>query len=304
MGCRTGTGADWTAREDKQQKDEELGGRRGQGQQEATIMKIMYTNVQSIHGKLNELSAYAAEAKPDFILLTETWCNPSITDADLCLPGYQMETELRADRDDTHNGLGGGILVYSRNGLKILPTDKMGENFHQYVTFKILTTGEPVNIILAYRPPNSRKENTTKLCELLENRPKNTILIGDINLPNIDWTTGQSDSRGRELYNTVQEENLEQLIRFPTHNKGNVLDLLITNMASQVVSVFDDGKLGRSDHSIIIAELKVTKMLKKNRDRTLNWAKADYKSIREYLKHINWDQLFSNKSVEEAWEAL
>ena len=62
MGCRTGTGADWTAREDKQQKDEELGGRRGQGQQEATIMKIMYTNVQSIHGKLNELSAYAAEA--------------------------------------------------------------------------------------------------------------------------------------------------------------------------------------------------------------------------------------------------
>ena len=75
-------------------------------------------------------------------------------------------------------------------------------------------------------------------------------------------------------------------------------------MASQVVSVFDDGKLGRSDHSIIIAELKVTKMLKKNRDRTLNWAKADYKSIREYLKHINWYQLFSNKSVEEAWEAL
>ena len=75
-------------------------------------------------------------------------------------------------------------------------------------------------------------------------------------------------------------------------------------MASQVVSVFDDGKLGRSDHSIIIAELKVTKMLKKNRDRTPNWAKADYKSIREYLKHINWDQLFSNKSVEEAWEAL
>ena len=241
----------------------------------------MYTNAQSIIGKLNELSAYTAEARPDFILLTETWCNPSITNADLSLPGYQLETELREDREDTHNGLGGGLLVYSRQGNKILPLDKNAD-FHQYLTFKILTTGEPVNIILAYRPPNSRKENVTKLCELLKNMPNRTILIGDINLPNIDWTSGQSDSKGRELWNVVQEENLEQLVTFPTHNKGNVLDLIITNMASQVISVFDDGKLGKSDHSIIIAEIKATKMLKKNKERTPNWNKADYHSIRTY----------------------
>ena len=263
----------------------------------------MYTNAQSIIGKLNKLSAYTAEARPDFILLTETWCNPSITNADLSLPGYQLETELREDREDTHNGLGGGLLVYSRQGNKILPLDKNAD-FHQYLTFKILTTGEPVNIILAYRPPNSRKENVTKLCELLKNMPNRTILIGDINLPNIDWTSGQSDSKGRELWNVVQEENLEQLVTFPTHNKGNVLDLIITNMASQVISVFDDGKLGKSDHSIIIAEIKATKMLKKNKERTPNWNKADYHSIRTYLKHVNWDQLFENKTVEQAWEAL
>ena len=120
--------------------------------------------MHSILGKLNELAAYAVDEKPDFILLTESWCNQSINDANLSIPGYQLEPEIRRDRDDTLNGLGGGLLVYSRNGLKILPFKLQEDNgFHQHVCFKIITRGEPINIILAYRPPSSTKENFDKL---------------------------------------------------------------------------------------------------------------------------------------------
>ena len=105
-----------------------------------------------------------------------------------------------------------------------------------------------------YRPPSSGNENEQNLCELLKNLPKNTIIIGDINLPHIDWSRGGSDALGRELFESVQERGLVQLIHFPTHDKGNILDLLITNMANKIISVYNDGKLGKSDHCIIIAK--------------------------------------------------
>ena len=237
--------------------------------------------------------------------MTETWCNPSITDADLSIPGYQLETELRKDRTDTANGIGGGLLVYSRNGLKILPLDTLqAVDFHQCVAFKVLTTGEPVNIVLTYRPPNSNRENFNKLLDILSKLPRDTVLIGDINIPHVDWTSGRGDARGRELFNTVLEENLEQLVNFPTHNKGSTLDLVITNMADKIVSVHDDGKLGRSDHSIITVDVKVSKTIKKEKPRTPNWTKADVTGMRQYLADIDWDTLLDGASTEKAWDTL
>ena len=52
---------------------------------------------------MNELAAYAAEEDPDFILLTETWCNVTINNAALSIPGYQLETDLRRDRENRYN---------------------------------------------------------------------------------------------------------------------------------------------------------------------------------------------------------
>ncbi len=52
------------------------------------------------------------ELEPDVILLTETWCNDSVSNASLSLENYKLETELRKDRCDTANGVGGGLLVY------------------------------------------------------------------------------------------------------------------------------------------------------------------------------------------------
>ena len=61
---------------------------------------------------------HAVDQCPDIILLTETWCNANMLDLALAIPGYQSETDLRTDMRDTTNGLGGGLLVYSKLGLK------------------------------------------------------------------------------------------------------------------------------------------------------------------------------------------
>jgi hypothetical protein len=168
------------------------------------------------------------------------------------LAEYNLETDLRRDRNDTSGGIGGGLLVYTRSNIRILPCDKFSDNeFNQFCSFKISTSGEQLNLILAYRPPSAPQKNTTALCDILRNLNNNSILIGDINMPNIDWVEEKIDAKGRELLETVTEEGLQQMVSFPTHTKGNILDLVITNCAERVIDIEDMGRLGRSDHCMI-----------------------------------------------------
>jgi hypothetical protein len=76
-------------------------------------VKILFTNTQSIISKINKLSAVADDRKPDLVLLPETWCNTSTDNATLTIPDFNLELELRRDREDTGQGVGGGLLVYS-----------------------------------------------------------------------------------------------------------------------------------------------------------------------------------------------
>ena len=92
--------------------------------------------------------------------------------------------------------MGGGLLVYVKSGLSILPYDKFCENsFNQFCCFKLVNTGEPLHFILVYRPPSSNIENLSKLCDMLANLDRNTFVIGDFNIPNVNW---QDMAAGRD----------------------------------------------------------------------------------------------------------
>ena len=272
-----------------------------QASKEAPLLKICFTNARSLPGKINELSVYATVAEPDIILICESWCNDKISNAFLNIPGYQLETDLRTDRKDTGNGIGGGLLVYSKLGVKILINDKFDKNaFNQFCAFTVKTESFPLHIVLAYRPPTSNTDNLIQLCDILRKLDGNSILIGDINLPNIDWASGGADARGRRLLDAIDDAGLVQLVNFATHDKGNLLDLVITNCSDKVLSVSDDGKLANSDHCILSIELTIPNK-KKIKKRTPNWNKANYSELREYLWGINWRENLTGENVEEEW---
>jgi len=110
---------------------------------------VLYTNAQSLVNKVNELTATASDLNPDLILVTETWCRSDVTDAYLAVPGYKLQADLCKDREDTTNGVGGGLLVYAKLGLALLPGDDEGV-FTQHTCFKLLTCKDILNIILLY----------------------------------------------------------------------------------------------------------------------------------------------------------
>jgi hypothetical protein len=108
-------------------------------------------NSQSLPSKINELDVLVVDAEPDLIIICETWCNTDINNASLNISGYEFQTDLRLDRVDTAHGVGGGLAVYSKNGLEILVCDKV-QQFNQYCKFKISSCGEDIFFLCCIPP--------------------------------------------------------------------------------------------------------------------------------------------------------
>ncbi len=78
------------------------------------------------------------------------------------------------------------------------------------------------------------------------------------------------------------EEGLEQLISFPTHVKGNILVLILTNCPDKVLDVLETGRLGKSDHCMIIVELNFQPDNQVRGSRRYNWNRANIEQIRRH----------------------
>ena len=233
---------------------------------------------------------------PDFIFLTESWCNDDTSEAFLSVPGYELQQDLRVDREDTAGGRGGGLLVYAKTGKRILALDKVVV-FNQYCKFLI----DDITVYLIYRPPGGGQSSIERLTELVRGAEARSILIGDFNLPEVNWATGQTGARSRLFLETAIEAGMEQLVSFSTHVKGNVLDLILTNVPERVLEVEEAGRLGHSDHVMIAAKLSVGEGQEdKLRDQP-DWNRADWSSMREELGNVNWRGELEGKEVEEAW---
>jgi endonuclease/exonuclease/phosphatase family metal-dependent hydrolase len=117
---------------------------------------------------------------------------------------------------------------------------------------------------------------------------KNSVFLGDFNLPDIDWQAGTAGSRpSSAVVEAAAAAGLQQLVDFPTHTRGNVLDLILTNVPERVENVREGGRVGRSDHVIVHCELKMARSIN-NRIRVKNWSKARWNNIREGIKNTVW----------------
>ena len=80
-------------------------------------------------------------------------------------------------------------------------------------------------------------------------------VLGDFNFRDIDWpdrfnksASALSQSEGQMLIDIMNDYGLEQLVHFPTREKRNTLDLLLTSLPGQFQDIHSPDKL--SDHGI------------------------------------------------------
>ncbi len=111
----------------------------------------------------------------------------------------------------TAQGRGGGLLVYAKTGLKVLKIDTECK-FRQYCMFLV----NDIVFYLIYRSPNALPQMMKDLESLVRGVKKNAILVGDFNLPDIDWEMGTGSARTAAFLEAIDDVMLAQMVDFST----------------------------------------------------------------------------------------
>ena len=127
------------------------------------------------------------------------------------------------------------------------------------------------------------------------------ILLGHLN----DWETGHTTMPlERDYLNLFNNLGFIQVIAKPTHNKGKILDILLTNSPqclSEVV-VEEENKMCLSDHLPISFKIKANVKRNKSSKRKIhNFKKADWEKLNDDISKVNWEQLLNSSDVEVCW---
>jgi hypothetical protein len=216
---------------------------------------------------------------PDIIAFTETWLQGD----SFTLRGYDIAAQ--SDRDDKNkageNRVGGGLLVLVKTSLKLKYKTKcaykdniIGLNFG----FECEKCEETKNFdfYLVYRRPgpysdqettdftNSDKLFLEQLTDAARNAVAPSVFVGDFNFQiKIDPITGTFSLPEKQsiAYNHFSTNCYLQHVNFPTHNRGNILDLIFSRPFNFVSNVKDLGyaespiSTTESDHCMITFDL-------------------------------------------------
>lgn len=170
--------------------------------------------IQMINLSLTNWTCYklhVCELEPDLIAISESWTHKEITKEMLNLKGYTIV--CRSDRTDTLNGRGGGILLYSRlSNVYELTVDKSEQFVHAILSNKEKCSD--IHLHVFYRSPNSSLEVNENVQRYVENVPDNSILIGDFNYPEINWSTlSSTQAPGKLFLDTANDKFLSQHVK-------------------------------------------------------------------------------------------
>ena len=157
----------------------------------------------------------------DIFAICETWLTSSIASATVNIDGFSFY------RNDSPTGSAKhGVGIFVKNSIKVGKVD----------------ISHPKMI---YRPPSNSMPENVSLASFVDFycRDKDIILLGDFNLPGIDWvgplapcTSSRLEGLFLDMFLSV---GLKQWVDFSTFvSSGNVLDLVLTTDNELVSSIY------------------------------------------------------------------
>ena len=250
----------------------------------------MYTNIQSIFNKRSELKVYLEINDIDIMFLTECFITDNYDSSEYSFTGYQVFV-AKKNR--------GGACIFVKNSVpcyEVFPPNRSEDS-----CWLVITTRNNIKrlYICVYRSPNSTDVNNNKLLENImwasRNYPE-VLLIGDINLPSIDWCSNySSNDYEMRFLDVLDEGGMEQMITEPTRYRisqsPSLLDLLVTSNPSSVTNIVISDPFGKSDHCRIEFSLK-----KGYEDPVVNRHRYNYYKIDENkftmgMERVDWNDL-------------
>ena len=264
---------------------------RTKSQKSSKPLRIININFQSIKMKQCRISNLLESVKPDIILGTETWLDPSIKSSEIFPRGYSV---FRKDR--TKSG-GGGVLIAVTSELICEEVPELDSNC-EIIWAKIKLIGNGTLYLGSYYRRNVSDQESLVQLEASLSRIRNVknaniVIGGDFNFPAWDWKTrGRRTLKPKAAYvdlhnqfaEMVDNHNLTQLVTEPTRI-DNILDLVLVNCPCKAIRV--EVIPGVSDHDAVFLELDMRPVtLCQNRRPIPIYEKAKWDNIRKDLSDV------------------
>ena len=120
----------------------------------------------------------------------------------------------------------------------------------------------------------------------------------------MDTSTGVSCSKSCLLLEAIETSFLQNSVTFPTHLRGNMLDLALSNISDSIYNCEDLGNLGNSDHSIIKLEIDFAPKFNASKELIRDWRRGDEEGLKNHIATIDYVSLFQDKNANECWVTL
>ena len=267
---------------------------------------VLYSNVDVFTGgKKSELLRFLGKIRPDLVALTEIFPksvpNEKLTESLLSVGGYELVLPFSGGGAAPR-----GVAFLVREGIPFKISEIV--DFQESLVVRLfLSPFGSVSLGLVYRSPRSPvSSQLAAFATEFFSGPGPKVLLGDFNIPGVKWENFQGGSAevGR-FFEVLLRENVTQVVdgftRFGRNQCPSLLDLcFVQNLVLPSIECLPP--LGKSDHCVLkfAFDLDVPSA---STFRRL-WRCADYEKINKSLSLVDWDKLFENCSIEDAWSSF
>ena len=182
--------------------------------------------------------------------------------------------------------------------------------FDQCLLCEVTCQNEKGYIAVIYRSPSQSCSefedflfNLEKLINQIKQlKPSFTIILGDFNARSSDWWPDDITSpEGTHINSLISMYGFDQLISDPTHilpASSSCIDLIFTDQPNLVVdSVIHPSLHINCHHQITYCNILMTVYLPPYERLVWDYKRANESVINAALNKVDWEFLFSNKSV-------
>ncbi|KAF8382611.1 hypothetical protein PRIPAC_71753 [Pristionchus pacificus] len=255
-------------------------------------LSIFYANCRSIRSKSHHLSFLLSSFTYRIISLCETWLD--VSDSDALLIGQSPEfLSFRNDRviSDEY-GRGGGVALIVHNSLSPALVSSFSSLLFEAITvdlhidYRNDLPFRKIRIITVYRSPSSPAQSLSSFIAYLTHLLSSDfpcIILGDFNLPHIDWL-GLSSPSQNDLLDFVSDHHFSLFVPFPTRF-NNFLDLVfcdrdIIHNVSPLLPI--------SDHLSVGFELRIPSPPPRHHVPSRVYRLADWTTINSCFFNHDW----------------
>ena len=278
-------------------------------------LRIYYQNVNGLKTKIDEFSTNIILNSYEIICLTETNLNTEINSQELFINNNYIVYRNDRNLELSSKRSGGGVLCAVKTEF---------ESFRRYdlnSTIEALWIQCKVEkdiflVCTVYFPPKSKFIDFEYFSKYLDNiintldLNTHVIIVGDFNLPTIEWEVENnisipnqwSGAQAEEILLVTAANDFSQ-VNIIKNYYGKILDLVFSNKENISVEKCDDPVVLEDKYHpslvILITGIKQYKSFKEKYTSAYNYKKADYDKLNELLKHTPWSLLDQIDNVNE-----